>query len=416
MAVPPDVGRRRHLRGLQGRPVLRPLRHRAVEPRARPARRVPDVTEPSVYVRFPVVDARLRPPRVDDHAVDAVVERRRRGRPRRRLRARARTRGPSRPRAGGRARRRRCSATTPRSSGRSPSPTSSACTTSGRSTLLDAARPTAGAVARRRRRLRDRRRRLRHRAPRARVRRDRPRGRRRRGPRRCSTRSGPAARSSTRRPAARRTGQFVKDADPALIDALARVGHARARRRLHALVPALLAVRHAAHLLGQAHLVRAHLGAQGRAAARERGDRLAPRAHQARALRRLAREQRRLGAVARPVLGHAAPGVALRRLRHRHVHRLGRRARRARRVATSPTSTCTARRRRRHHRLPEVRAAGRAPRRAGARRVVRLRLDAGGAVPLPVRERGPVRAPLPRRLHLRGDRPDPRAGSTRCSR
>ena len=39
-----------------------------------------------------------------------------------------------------------------------------------------------------------------------------------------------------------------------------------ARRRLHALVPALLALRHAAHLLGQAHVVRAHVGAQGRAA------------------------------------------------------------------------------------------------------------------------------------------------------
>ena len=57
--------------------------------------------------------------------------------------------------------------------------------------------------------------------------------------------------------------------------------------------------------------------------------RLAPRAHQARPLRRLAREQRRLGAVARPVLGHAAAGVALRRLRPRHVHRFGGRARRA---------------------------------------------------------------------------------------
>ena len=43
--------------------------------------------------------------------------------------------------------------------------------------------------------------------------------------------------------------------------------------------------------------------------------------------------------------------------------------------------------RRRHHRLPEVRTAGRAPRRAGARRVVRLGRDAHRAVPLPVRAR-----------------------------
>ncbi len=63
-----------------------------------------------------------------------------------------------------------------------------------------------------------------------------------------------------------------------------------------------------------------------RAAPRERDDQLAPRAHQVRALRRLAGQQRRLGALPRPLLGHADPGVALRRLRPRHVHRLGRRA------------------------------------------------------------------------------------------
>ena len=41
VAVPPDVGQGPDLRGLQGRALLRPVRHRAVEPRARPARRVP---------------------------------------------------------------------------------------------------------------------------------------------------------------------------------------------------------------------------------------------------------------------------------------------------------------------------------------------------------------------------------------
>ena len=90
VAVPPDVGQRRHLRGPQGRPLLRPLRHRAVEPRARPARRVPG-RHRAVGVRaLPRRRPRLRPPRVDDHAVDAGVERRRRGRSRRRVRARAR--------------------------------------------------------------------------------------------------------------------------------------------------------------------------------------------------------------------------------------------------------------------------------------------------------------------------------------
>ena len=49
-----------------------------------------------------------------------------------------------------------------------------------------------------------------------------------------------------------------------------------------------------------------------------------------------------------------------------------------------------------------------APGRVGDRHLVRQRRDALRAVPLPVRERGAVRGALPRRLHLRGDRPDPR--------
>ena len=44
----------------------------------------------------------------------------------------------------------------------------------------------------------------------------------------------------------------------------------------------------------------------------------------------------------------------------------------------------------------------------GDRHLVRLGRDAVRAVPLPVRERGAVRGALPGRLHLRGDRPDPR--------
>ena len=64
------------------------------------------------------------------------------------------------------------------------------------------------------------------------------------------------------------------------------------------------------------------------------------------------------------------------------------------------------RRRRRAH-LPRVRRRD-APRARGHRRLVRLRLHAVRAVALPVRERGDVRGALPRRLHLRGHRPDPR--------
>ena len=92
----------------------------------------------------------------------------------------------------------------------------------------------------------------------------------------------------------------------------ARGGPPLPRRRVRALLSALLALRHAAHLLRQDELVHPHDRGQGPAARRQRDDQLAPRAHQARPLRQLAREQRRLGAVARALLGHAAAGLALR--------------------------------------------------------------------------------------------------------
>ena len=72
-------------------------------------------------------------------------------------------------------------------------------------------------------------------------------------------------------------GQFVKDADPALIDALRASGRLVEVEAVRALVPALLALRHSAHLLGEADVVRAHVGDQGRDAARERDDQLASR-------------------------------------------------------------------------------------------------------------------------------------------
>ena len=52
-----------------------------------------------------------------------------------------------------------------------------------------------------------------------------------------------------------------------------------------------------------------------RTARQQRDDRLAPRAHQARPLRQMAGEQRRLGALARPLLGHAAADLGVRRRR-----------------------------------------------------------------------------------------------------
>ena len=91
---------------------------------------------------------------------------------------------------------------------------------------------------------------------------------------------------------------------------------AAARRAPPARLPALLALRHAAALLRQAVLVHPHVAAARPAAGRQRDRRLAPRAHQARAASgKLAGEQRRLGALARALLGHAAAGLALRERR-----------------------------------------------------------------------------------------------------
>ena len=81
---------------------------------------------------------------------------------------------------------------------------------------------------------------------------------------------------------------------------------------LRALLPALLALRDAADLLREAVVVHRHVAAARAHAGGERDGELVPAAHQARALRRLADEQRRLGALARALLGHAAAGVALR--------------------------------------------------------------------------------------------------------
>ncbi len=119
--------------------------------------------------------------------------------------------------------------------------------------------------------------------------------------------------------------------------------------RLRARLPALLALRHRAPLLREVELVPADLRGQGPDARRERGDRLAPGAHQARALRPLAGEQRRLGALARALLGNAPPGLGMhrRRLRRALLRRLDRRppastpstAARCPTTSTVPTST-----------------------------------------------------------------------------
>ena len=195
-----------------------------------------------------------------------------------------------------------------------------------------------------------------------------------------------------RRQAARRRPARARPAVPA--------------RPVHAQLPALLALPHAADVLRAAVLVRPHHRDQGPAARREREDELVPRAHQARPLRRLAEQQHRLGALARPLLGHPAAGMAQRRRPvPPGVRRVaGRAARAVRRRAGGPASSLRGRR--------DVHAAGRgrdlSPRATGDRRVVRLGLDAVRAVRRAVPQPRTRRGVLPRRLHLRGDRPDAR--------
>ena len=133
---------------------------------------------------------------------------------------------------------------------------------------------------------------------------------------------------------------------------------------------------------------------------------LVPVPHQARALRQVAREQRRLGAVARALLGHAAARLALRAGPRRTASARSRSC--SELAGDACPRTCTG------PYIDEVTFAVPGlrerdePRAGGDRRLVRLGRDAVRAVPLPVRERGGVQAALPGRLHLRGARPDAR--------
>ena len=144
------------------------------------------------------------------------------------------------------------------------------------------------------------------------------------------------------------------------------------------------------------------------APASQRGRHVVSRAHQARALRRLAREQHRLGALARPLLGHAAAHLALRAGAHA-LRRLAWKScaswRRGRCLTswscTGPTSTMSS--------SPAPSAAARC---AASRR---SSTPGSTRAPCPSaqwhypfeNERHLPRA-LPGRLHRRGHRPDPR--------
>ncbi len=133
-------------------------------------------------------------------------------------------------------------------------------------------------------------------------------------------------------------GAFVKDADPLDRRGPARARHPRQGGGLRARVPLLLAVLDAAPVLRAARLVRPHHGREGPVARGERIRAMGPRAHPRRPVRQLAREQRRLGAVAGALLGHAAADLALRE-RPRDRGRLARRSSASSPAGTSPAST-----------------------------------------------------------------------------
>ena len=124
-------------------------------------------------------------------------------------------------------------------------------------------------------------------------------------------------------------GLFVKDADPAIIRGPRRSRAVAPRGHDLAHLPVLLALSDAAPVLRADLVVRPHDRGEGATPRRERRGGLAPGAHPPRAVRQLAREQRRLGALAGAVLGHAAADLAM-RVDARHRDRIARRARHAR--------------------------------------------------------------------------------------
>ena len=324
-----DLGQGPAVRGPQGRPVLPALRHRAVLARAGPAGRVQRRDRP-LRLRALAGDeagraaaGRRRAARVDDDAVDARLERGGRGRPRADLRARARPTTASvlvlaealvervlgdgrRPARALRRRRRSLGAAY-----EPPFPfiPGSAYGEKGH-TVLPA-------------RLRHRRGRHRPRPHRDRVRRGRL------PPRRAAGADGRQPGEARRH--LRRAHRPLRRPRGARGERRPRRGPARARAAASASrttsTPTRTAGAAARALLYYAkpswYIRTSQI--RDRLLASNETRQLAPAARQARALRQLAGGQRRLGAVARALLGHAAAGVAL-RAGPRPLRRLVRRA------------------------------------------------------------------------------------------
>ena len=253
--VQPDVGRRSPLRGASGR---RPTADAAAPPcratRWRRATRTSSTRRCTSASRSSTGPRRRRPARVDDDAVDARLERRGRGRARRAY-VRVAGRRPGRDLVvGADGSDALFGEADARSSLASSGPTSSAGATSARSPPA-ARRPTASGSSSADFVTDDRR--LRHRAPRAGVRR----GRRARSAEREGlpvlnpVDADGAFDASVPLP----HGHLREGSRPAIIDDARRRAAASSAMRLRAQLPPLLALRHAAHLLGEDLLVRPHL-------------------------------------------------------------------------------------------------------------------------------------------------------------
>ena len=137
-------------------------------------------------------------------------------------------------------------------------------------------------------------------------------------------------------------GMFFQTANKALVDDLVARGLMFRVLDYEHSYPHCWRCHTTAAVLRPAVLVHPHDEDQGRPAAGEQEHQLVPGEHQVGPLRRLAEQQRRLGAVAQPLLGHSPADLALRR-RPPDLRRLARRALRTDRTRRWPTSTRTVR-------------------------------------------------------------------------